>query len=205
MPVPLGRPRRFDAETERQLLLDAGLRVMRRNGYVDATVGDVLAEAGVGSRAFYRHFDGKDALLMALFRRDAEAVGRSLRAAVEACDTPRQALDAWLDGYLDLFYEPRRAARVAILSSAGARRADGYDAELAYAHELLSAPLVALLRLGHERGELSSPEPERDALTILAIVASVCEPSSDRRFTDRASARAHLIRFCWPALGRESR
>ena len=199
--VRLGRPRRFDQDTERLLLLDAGLRVMRRNGFVDATVGDVLAEAGISSRAFYRHFDGKDSLMLALFRRDADAVARSLRATVTAAGTPVAALDAWLDAFLDLFYEPRRAARVAIMASRGARACAWYEAELARVRELNVAPLVDVLRAGHERRDLCSPEPERDAHTVLAIASRVCDPSSERRFSDRAEARAHVVRFCWPALG----
>jgi len=198
--VRLGRPRRFDDDTERLLLLDAGLRVMRRNGFSDATVGDVLAEAGISSRAFYRHFDGKDSLMLALFQRDADAVARSLRDTVTTAETPVAALDAWLDAFLDLFYEPRRAARVAIMSSRGARSCAWYEAELARVRELNAAPLVDVFRAGHERGDLFSPEPEHDAHTVLAMATRVCDPSSERRFSARDEARAHVVRFCWPAL-----
>ena len=38
-----GRPRRFEAEDELRILLDAALVVMERNGYSDAAVADILA------------------------------------------------------------------------------------------------------------------------------------------------------------------
>src|ERR1043165_7515020 len=94
---PVGRPRRFDEATERKLLLDAGMKVMRRNGFADASLADVLEVAGVSTRAFYRHFETKDALLVAMFDRDADAVTARLREAVATAATARDALDAWLD------------------------------------------------------------------------------------------------------------
>jgi AcrR family transcriptional regulator len=195
-----GRPRLFDAVTERQMLLSAGLTVMRRNGYLDATVADVLAEAGLSSRAFYRHFDSKDALLLAMFRRDADTVGASLLLAVETAEDPLEGLNAWLDGYLDVFFEPRRAARVAVMASEGARRAVGYDEELARVRQLLIRPLVGVLQRGTSAGVLTSAEP--DAWTILAVVGSVCGAHGNRgRPADRGAARRQAVRFCWPALG----
>ncbi|MGA7416454.1 MAG: helix-turn-helix domain-containing protein [Acidimicrobiales bacterium] len=68
-----GRPRRFEEADELRLLLDAGLVVMERNGYQDAAVADILAEADLSTRSFYRHFESKDQLLCALYRREAEA------------------------------------------------------------------------------------------------------------------------------------
>ena len=47
---------------EQQALIDAGLAVLRRNGSEGLTVNDVLAEAELSTRAFYRHFDSKRAL-----------------------------------------------------------------------------------------------------------------------------------------------
>jgi AcrR family transcriptional regulator len=184
------------------MLLDAALRVMRRNGYAAAGVADVLNEAGLSSRSFYRHFDRKDALLLALFRRDADAVGASLRAVVDAAPDPLEALDAWLDGYLDIFFEPRRAARAAVMASEGARKATGYETELARVQRLLVQPLVDVLRRGSADGVLSSADPELDAVSILAVVGSVCGATeTSQRAADRATARRQVVRFCWPALG----
>ena len=83
-----GRPRRFEAEDELRLLLDAALAVMERNGYVDAAVADILREADLSTRSFYRHFESKDQLLCALFRREAEAAAVRLHAKVDAAPDP---------------------------------------------------------------------------------------------------------------------
>ena len=77
-----GRPRRYESEDELRILLDAAFVVMERNGYVDAAVADILCEAELSTRSFYRHFESKDQLLCALFRREAEAAAARLEAKV---------------------------------------------------------------------------------------------------------------------------
>ena len=83
-----GRPRRFEPEDELRLLLDAALVVMERNGYADAAVADILREADLSTRSFYRHFESKDQLLCALFRREAEAAAARLDDKVHSATTP---------------------------------------------------------------------------------------------------------------------
>ncbi len=199
--APVGRPRQFDQATERKLLLDAALKVMAANGYATANVADVLAESGLNTRSFYRHFRTKNDLFLAMFSRDAHAVGRQITKAVSAAKDPVEALGVWLDSYLDIFFEPRRAARVAVLQSPAARSAEGYDEALSAARELLIAPLITLLSEGAESEVMTSPDPEHDALTVLALVSSVTDPSWLGQHQSRSDARAHIMRFIAPALG----
>ncbi len=128
--VRSGRPRRFETEDEVRILLNAALVVMERNGYTDAAVADILDEADLSTRSFYRHFESKDQLLCALFRREADTVATRLRAKVDATRTPREALRAWIDEILSFGHDRVKAARVSVLGSArshagrGLRRGD---------------------------------------------------------------------------------
>ncbi len=81
---------RSASEVERKAILDAALRVMRKNGYAEAQIGDILSEAQLSTRAFYRHFDTKDDVLLALFRDNAEATASRLAEKVAAAATPRR-------------------------------------------------------------------------------------------------------------------
>ena len=198
-----GRRRRHRPDDEVTLILDGALAVMRRNGYAEASVADILDEAGLSTRAFYRHFDSKDALLRAVYRRDADAVAAELRAATEAAPDPVTALEAWLDGFLALFFDHRRAERVSIMVSEGTRRAAGYHEEEERAVATIVAPLIEVLRNGSDSGALRSDAPIRDAYAIYAVATSA---SGSRRTGeagrfDRRAAREHVARFCWPALG----
>src|SRR5687767_623901 len=100
-----GPSRRFDPETERRLLLDAGMRVMARNGLAATTVSEVLAEAGLSTRAFYRHFATSQSLLHELLERELASVERRLVKAVADADDPIAAVDAWIAVFVSVFYE----------------------------------------------------------------------------------------------------
>jgi AcrR family transcriptional regulator len=201
-PPRVGRPRKFDSETERRMVMDAALRVMARSGYADTSVGEVLSEAGLSTRAFYRHFDSKQDLLVALMQRDTLAVGRSLEQAVKAAGEPVAAIGAWLDAYLDVFYEPRRAARVEFFSSSAMRAAYPMGDAVREIRTIHCRPLIEALRAGHGEGSLVSPTPEADAYSLYALVGAAVD-RRDGRFRDRAAAREHVMRFAWPALGLE--
>ena len=108
-----GRRRRFESGDELRLLLNAALVVMERNGYADAAVADILREADLSTRSFYRHFSSKDELLCALFRREAETFAQRLRDRVEAAPDPCAALDAWIDEILSFGHHRTKAARLA--------------------------------------------------------------------------------------------
>src|SRR5271154_112511 len=140
-----GRPRRFEAEDELRILLNAALVVMGRNGYQDAAVADILAEADLSTRSFYRHFESKDQLLCALYRREAERAAERLTAKVAAAPSPRLALEAWIEEIMSFGHNRKKAARVDVLGSPGAMRAIGYADESRHAGKLLVAPLEALL------------------------------------------------------------
>ena len=134
---------------------------MERNGYTDAAVADILREAELSTRSFYRHFESKDQLLCALFRREADAAAARLRAKVEAAANPHDGLDAWIDEILSFGHDRVKAARVSVLGSLGAMKAEGYAHEMHHATAVLTAPLEALLRAGAADGSFPLADPRR--------------------------------------------
>ena len=205
MPKPIaatptvGRPRRFDDDTERRMLVEAAIRVMSRGDDASLALGDVLAEAGLSTRAFYRHFESKEALLEALMLREAAAVGRSLARAVAQAADPVAALEAWLERYLDVFYEPRRARRAAQLSSA-AFRVSRPSAQM----------MMEMRRISCRATRRRAPRRTRGRPPLLAdaggrrvqhLQPDHREPGRERRGRLRPDARgAHVQRFAWPTL-----
>jgi AcrR family transcriptional regulator len=196
----LGRPRHLDDETERRKIMDAAVLVMARNGYGHMAVGDVLAEAQLSTTSFYRHFQSKDALLAAVIRRDGESAQRALQRATAAAAGPVAGLQAWLDGLLDHFYEPRRAARTALFTSPEVLSSLRMNSEvMEEMRSILCQPLVKVLRAGHRAGVLRSTKPEADAVSLFALASTAA--TSPRGYPrDRNRARAHVLRFAWPAL-----
>jgi AcrR family transcriptional regulator len=188
--------------TEARALLDAGFRVIRRNGYEGATVGDILTEAGLSTRAFYRHFESKDDLLCALYRRDADWMISRIATAVDAVDSPLEGLDTWVDSILAIMCDARRAARAALLDSPAAQRAKGFQDEERRAHLGFIEPLRRVITAGVEAGVFVSPNHELDASTINAILWDVVKkfPRTGQSLT-RSTVREQVLRFAHAGLG----
>jgi AcrR family transcriptional regulator len=72
-----GRPPRADVK---RLVLAEAARRFAADGYERVTVEDLIQGAGVSRATFYKHFDGREDVLAALYKTEAEA----LRAHVVA-------------------------------------------------------------------------------------------------------------------------
>jgi len=195
----MGRPRLFDDDTERRMVMDAAVRVMVRNGYASMSVADVLAEANLTTSSFYRHFASKDALAEALVRRDTRSARRSLDRAIEHAADPLAALDAWLEAVLDLFYEPGRAERTMVLSASDVMSSHRMPSVAEEMRWVLAEPVSDVLRAGHAAGVLHSPHPEADAVTLFSIVSSAAI-SARGWLSTRKATKSHVLRFIGPAL-----
>ena len=60
-----------DRSSERARRLVASARHLAATGSSSFTVADVATDAGISLRSFYRHFAGRDDLLLALFEEEA--------------------------------------------------------------------------------------------------------------------------------------
>ena len=66
----------------------------------------------------------------------------------------------------------------------------------------LHAPLVEVLRAGAASGSSTARTPEQDAASVQALVWVFFEAAVlGRPVMSREAARAHVLRFCLPALG----
>src|SRR5688572_12660528 len=88
--------RRVEAyEDEVQRLVDATYRVIARTASVDPTVRDILAEAGLSTQAFYRHFRSKDELLVVLLDDGRRRIVDYLAHRMDKATTPEDKLRAF--------------------------------------------------------------------------------------------------------------
>src|SRR3712207_6221583 len=93
------RSLRADAQRNRDKLLAAATEAFAEQGE-DVALETVAARAGVGIGTLYRHFPSRDALVVAAYQQEVDA----LCAAAEdllAAWPPDEALRAWLERFAD--------------------------------------------------------------------------------------------------------
>ena len=94
--LPAHRPSR------RHVIVDAAVRVFARQGFVDASVQDVAAEAQVVPNAIYYHFSGKEELFDVALRHAMELISEATESArVQAASRGANPLNAVLDAVWD--------------------------------------------------------------------------------------------------------
>lgn len=188
-------PRRARAEAEVGALVEAALAVLGRSGVDGLTVADVLEEAGLSTRAFYRHFRSKDELVLAIYERDARATQERLEARLRSAPGARAALETWIDETLALAFDSRRARRTRPLSREGLRLRAEFPGEFAAILAGVVEPLAEVLR------GIPTPDPARDAASIHAVTWAVVEEKLAGGKVTREEARRHVLRFCLNAVG----
>lgn len=195
----VGRPRQFDDTSERRLILDAAYRVMRERPD-DLTIAGVLDSAGVSTRAFYRHFDSKDALLREMYLRDARWAASRLGRRLARASTPRQAVEWWIDEIYGFTRDARRAERVTVLSSIAGSRAEGVESAALEARSLLIESLLAAIADGRATGAFRSVDVAAAAELVAAAAmhaAGLAAPYRGAVPLDQATT----TEFCLSAIG----
>jgi AcrR family transcriptional regulator len=93
------------AKTGRERLIAASLELFYRHGFVAVGIDQVIAKAGVTKTTFYKHFEGKDDLMVAAVQRRDEWESQAWDRAVRriAGDEPARQLLAMFD-VLDLWF-----------------------------------------------------------------------------------------------------
>ncbi|MGH8984996.1 MAG: TetR/AcrR family transcriptional regulator [Acidimicrobiia bacterium] len=160
-----GRAREKSAG-EVEAMLAAAEVVLAERGYAGLRVDDVLAEAGLSTRAFYRHFQGKSELFLAVFDREMHRADERLRARVEGAGDPEAQVRAWIEATLALAYEPRLARRTRLFLAERHTVASEFPVEVARCVRLLLAPLEEAIAAGREARVFPGADPESDALAI---------------------------------------
>jgi AcrR family transcriptional regulator len=184
-----------------QRIVSAAIELVNKSGGSNFTVQQVVDLAGVGVQTFYRHFESKDEIMLAVL----EEVGRTEAARIEretaATDDPLERLYIVATG-------PARAADKRSRGSLGAtvvlemrRLMDSYPDEVAQ----IATPYLALLQRAIEdaakAGFIDPVDPGRDAALILHMVAGASDESGRHQGeADRAEADAHLWHFCLRGL-----
>ena len=94
-------------KTGRERLLATAVELFYRNGFGAVGVDQVIAAAGVTKTTFYKHFEGKDELMVAAVKRrdewESQAWSRAVRQMAGEGASPAKQLVAMID-VMDLWF-----------------------------------------------------------------------------------------------------
>ena len=153
------RPLRADAQRNRDKLLAAATKAFAEEGE-DVALEAVAARAGVGIGTLYRHFPNRDALVVAAYEHEVDAL---CAAAAELLETlpADQALRAWADRFAD-YMATKRSMGNALRAAAAS------DSPLfAVTRERILGALRLLLDAGAASGTLRADVDPIDVMRVI--------------------------------------
>ena len=195
-------PRAFtevESSRIRARLAEAGRATFAQRGLRGTTVDDLARAAGISKGAFYRFFDSKESLLLALLDEDELAAHTEIEEAVLA--EPDRAVDVLISSALDAvrsnplvsllmsaeglrLLDSRTPAEQAALLERDARLVDRVLASLAEAGITLAVPRPALLGLlrslafvGLHRADIGEEQVDEMARWLTACLRGALQPA----------------------------
>lgn len=152
---------------KRQAILDAAFRVFARQGYANACVQEIAAEAGVAKPTVYNHLDSKERLFReAMAAAAASATARNL-AAVDRLRAPgddlRPALQEVARRLLDCYVDERSRALWRLLNAELAAFPDLLDVVWGEGTSRVTEALADRLARLALAGRLTIADPARAA------------------------------------------
>jgi len=149
-------------------ILAAARDLTEETGGLDFTVQDIVDRSGLSLRSFYKHFGGKDELLIALLEELLRGFAEDLRREVDRYDDPVDRLRAYVTSF------HRRASTS---SAHGGRAFSNYhvrmlevrNEEFASALEPQMKVLQEIVEAGLAAGRLRSDLGARDLTALLTV------------------------------------
>jgi AcrR family transcriptional regulator len=173
---------RADARRNVETVLEAAMKVFVTSG-VDAPAREIADKAGVGVGTLYRHFPQRSDLIVAVFRNEVDACAEAA-AALAAEHEPGDALDLWLQRYID-FIAAKRGLSAALHSGNPA-----FGALPSYFQEKLRPALRGLLEAAAKAGKVRA---DIDPAELLLAVARLCAPSDQGGINEQSRRMVALL------------
>ena len=193
---------------KRQAILDAAFTVFAREGYAQAAVDVIAAEAGVAKATVYSHFHDKENLLREAIAASADQALAANLAAVEAL-TDRGDLRTTLEGVglhlLQCYCDDRSWALRRLLSAEVNQFPDLLDIVHTRTADRVTEAMADRLARLTITGRLNTPDPLLAAEQFFALLAGPIEkrarlgtrrvPATELRAVTRAAVHTFLHAF----------
>jgi len=193
------------SDDDRGCIIDAAYGCLSEPHTGPIPVAAILQRAGVSTRAFYRHFESKDELFLAMLRQEGDALADRLDRIVEKPDAPVDQLKEWIRQMFGWMHDAELRMHLTVIDSDEVRAAKGYRETRERAHAARERSLVEILRRGRTDGTFPLADPERDAIAISAVIG---REMANQSLDDEQRLQRSLdwmLEFALRALGAEGR
>ena len=156
--------------SNRERILEAGLKVMIRKGYAGAGVRDIAAEARVPQGSFTNHFRSKEEFARDVLDLYFDGTQRAVAEALEDRSLrPRERLERYLDLITDRLARDqfRRGCLIGDFSLEAAPQSERLRARLAEIFAEWRAPFAACIAEGQAAGEIARTFAPQDLAEFL--------------------------------------
>ena len=193
-----GRAPVADSDAERTQLLLATREVLERSGWWGFKVEGVLRQAGLSTRSFYRHFEKKNDLLMALLDRELGGAAIHLARVTARGTTPADRVRGYVAATIDMAYNEELVKPSSLFASHWRELRQEYRDEIEQCTARMVAPLAAAIADGVGSGEFTSEDPQADAQAIFYLVAGMTADQA----TCQGTPREEIEHITFPFIGR---
>jgi AcrR family transcriptional regulator len=188
------KQRQAAADVEK--ILVAAVAVMERTSPAAPRVADIVAEAGMSNKSFYRYFTGKEDLILAVMERGIGIVGSYLDHQMSKDSDPAAQVSRWITGVLAQVGDPE----LANMSRAVTRQLM-FTSESGEADVRLTEPLRELLYGPVSRLGLVDPARATDAVYTATFGKMRRQLSLDQPV--ETEDIEFFISFCLKGIGAE--
>jgi AcrR family transcriptional regulator len=194
-----------DSAAERTQLLTAAKQVLDRSGWWGFKVESVLKQAQLSTRSFYRHFQKKSDLLLALLELELGGAAVHLRRVTATGADPADRVRAYIAATIDMAYREELAKPSSLFASHWRELLPEYPEAINECTSLMIAPLIDAIRDGVAAGVFTSPDPAADARAIFYLVAGMtADQAALGGSTPRSEIEYIVLPFVARAIGMSS-
>jgi AcrR family transcriptional regulator len=176
-------------DVARNMIMAAAARVFSQKGLRAASVDDLLEAANVSRRTFYRLYESKDDVALALYNWGTKGLVASWQRAIESSKDPIEQFTRCIDAHL------KNAGTVGRLVFVLGGEASRQESPLHTRRMEVHTELVEMLRAAHP--DTAKLDPLLVRTTILALEAVTRQVLTDcdegRKVTPTALARARKV------------
>jgi AcrR family transcriptional regulator len=184
---------------EVQHIVDATYAVIARTGSFDPKLRDILAESGLSTQAFYKHFRSKDELMLVLLDDGRRRLVGYLTHLMDKVDTPAEKIRAWIEGVLAQALDADVAARTRPFVAYQDRLAEQFPEEQQQSVNLLIGLLSAVI--GDLPGARSKLSVSRDAKAIYELSFGTLHWHLSHGTHPSHAEANHLVEFSLRGVG----